>query len=241
MNEELDSQLSAMFDNELPAGQCELLARRLSRDEDLKSRWAVYAAIGATIRAEGGARLNGQLARRVSVAISAEPAVVSTSVLEIETAVAEASAAQPAIVAQAASARPQVVASRWWAPVGGVAVAASVAAAAILWVRMESPQGAVVAQTEARSAGRTIGLSADTKAVVDLKNSYVVPKTNPRRSIVPSTQLANYVVAHSEFSSPVNRRNLLSTLMASEPGTAGLQSGSEEPTEDINDDATSPQ
>ena len=29
MNEELDSQLSAMFDNELPEGECELLARRL--------------------------------------------------------------------------------------------------------------------------------------------------------------------------------------------------------------------
>ena len=50
MNEELDSQLSAMFDNELPAAECELLARRLSRDEDLKARWGRYAAIGATIR-----------------------------------------------------------------------------------------------------------------------------------------------------------------------------------------------
>ena len=78
MNEELDSQLSAMFDDELPAAQCELLARRLSRDEELRTRWSRYAAIGATIRAEGGARLNAELARRVSVAISAEPAVVST-------------------------------------------------------------------------------------------------------------------------------------------------------------------
>src|ERR1043165_913537 len=79
MNEELDSQLSAMFDNELPAAQCELLARRLSRDEELKSRWATYAAIGATIRAEGGARLNSNLALRVSAAISAEPTVNTQS------------------------------------------------------------------------------------------------------------------------------------------------------------------
>src|SRR5689334_15058513 len=79
MNEELDSQLSAMFDNELPAAECELLARRLSRDEELKSRWARYAAIGATIRAEGGPRLNTNLAHRVSVAISAEPPVVTQS------------------------------------------------------------------------------------------------------------------------------------------------------------------
>ena len=30
MNEELDSQLSAMFDGELPAVECDLLSRRLS-------------------------------------------------------------------------------------------------------------------------------------------------------------------------------------------------------------------
>ena len=34
-NEELDSQLSAMFDDELPEPECELLARRLARDEGL--------------------------------------------------------------------------------------------------------------------------------------------------------------------------------------------------------------
>ncbi len=45
MNEELDSQLSAMFDDELPAVECELLARRLSRDEELRARWSLYAAI----------------------------------------------------------------------------------------------------------------------------------------------------------------------------------------------------
>ena len=37
MNEELDSQLSAMFDDELPPAECELLARRLSRDDALKA------------------------------------------------------------------------------------------------------------------------------------------------------------------------------------------------------------
>ena len=41
MSEERDSQLSAMFDGELPAGECELLARRLVRDEALKPPNAV--------------------------------------------------------------------------------------------------------------------------------------------------------------------------------------------------------
>ncbi len=232
MNEELDSQLSAMFDNELPAAQCELLARRLSRDEELKARWALYAAIGATIRAEGGTRLNTNLARRVSVAISAEPPAATPT------------PDQPAMVESAERAGPlrqRLFPSRWWAPMGGVAVAASVAAAAILWVRFESPaqDGVPTVQNIPATIGSGGTQAANNAAPSDV--SYVVPKTSSRRSIVPSTQLANYVVAHSEFSSPVNRRNLLSTLMASEPGTAGVQSGSEEPTEDVNDDAKSPQ
>src|SRR5246127_5455201 len=82
MNEELDSQLSAMFDDELPASECELLARRLSRDEQLKARWGRYAVIGATIRAERGIRLNAALASRVSAAISSEPALTAEAVPE---------------------------------------------------------------------------------------------------------------------------------------------------------------
>jgi sigma-E factor negative regulatory protein RseA len=233
MNEELDSQLSAMFDNELPAAQCELLARRLSRDEELKARWALYAAIGATIRSEGGTRLNSSLAGRVSAAISADP-VVATLPL------AGSSAAE--IEAGPSKARGRSTRSRWWAPIGGVAVAASVAAGAILWVRFQplSQDRQAVAQSAPPAA--LSGVTAGNAVASDTRASYVVPKSGPRRSIYPSTQLANYVVAHSEFSSPVNRRNLLSTLMASEPGSAGAQSsGSEEPTEDIYDDAKSPQ
>jgi sigma-E factor negative regulatory protein RseA len=218
MNEELDSQLSAMFDNELPAVQCELLARRLSRDEDLKARWERYAVIGATIRAEGGARLNTGLAVRVNSAISSEP-----------------------LSAKAVNVKPageRTRALRWWAPVGGAAIAASVAAAAILWVRFQSPPLDLTAQNlpiaSPAPAGGPVAVSTNTP------DSYVVPKPHLRRAIFPATQLANYVVAHSEFSSPVVRRNLLSALMASE-GTAGAPSGSEEPTEDANDDANSPQ
>src|ERR1700742_2991947 len=117
MNEELDSQLSAMFDDELPPAQCELLARRLSRDEQLKARWGRYAAIGATIRAEGGARLNGELARRVTTAISAESALAAKPVDE----------------------RPRSSEFRWWRPAVALAVAAGVAAVSIGLVRYEAP------------------------------------------------------------------------------------------------------
>jgi hypothetical protein len=50
-----------------------------------------------------------------------------------------------------------------------------------------------------------------------------VPQPRPAAALVPSTELANYVVAHSMFSQPVARRNLLSAFMTSEPATAGAE------------------
>src|SRR5262249_60679309 len=79
MNEELDSQLSAMFDNELPAAECELLARRLSRDEQLQARWGRYAIVGAVIRAERGVRLNAEVARRGSGVLRSGPAPAASA------------------------------------------------------------------------------------------------------------------------------------------------------------------
>ncbi len=226
MNEELDSQLSAMFDNELPAAECELLARRLSRDEQLKARWGRYAVIGATIRAERGVRLNAGLATRVSAAISSEPALT----------------AEP-------TAKPKKHwATQWWQPVAGAAAAAGVATMAIMWMRAQAPEAMQAMEQPASSpaiavvsSGATPAASTSLPAAATEPDSYVVPKTPPRRLVVPSTELANYVVAHSEFSSPVTRRNLLSAFMASESGTTGTSAGSEEPTEDVQDDAKNPQ
>ena len=214
MNEELDSQLSAMFDDELPSAECELLARRLSRDEQLKARWGRYAVMGAAIRAERGVRLDAGLPGRVSAAISSEPAL----------------AAKPA------SRRRERWANQWWQPIAGVAVAAGVAAVSILWMRSQALPDTVVAQASAPAVA-TSAVSGGSPVSVGEPDSYVVPKTPGRRLVVPSTELANYVVAHSEFSSPVGRRNLLSAFMATESGTAGTFTGSEESTEDVQDDA----
>ena len=78
-NEERDSQLSAMFDGELAAGECELLARRLARDPALQARWGQYAVIGACIRGQSGVRLQGQgsVAERVHLALGQEPVALA--------------------------------------------------------------------------------------------------------------------------------------------------------------------
>jgi negative regulator of sigma E activity len=203
MNEELDSQLSAMFDDELPQAECELLARRLSRDEALKARWRRYAVIGAAARAERGVRmdvrLETNLATRVSATISAEPALEGAGVAETQSR--------------------RTGGFRWWQPVAGGAIAAGVAALSVLWVRSQAPIGSddVVAQNPAPTAV----VAQNENANAAPPEAYVVPTNVEPRSFMPPAELANYMVAHSEFAMPVSRRNLLSTVVANESGTAG--------------------
>jgi len=203
MNEELDSQLSAMFDDELPEDQCQLLARRLSRDEALKARWRRYAVIGAAVRSERGVRLETNLAARVGAVISAEPALTGESVVKGESG--------------------KRGAMRWWQPVAGGAIAAGVAAMSVMWIRAQAP------------VGETAGFAQNSPAVVTATQpqadapaaSYVVPAAVERTPIVPTAELANYVVAHSEYSAPMSRRNLISALIASESGTVSTPDESE--------------
>jgi sigma-E factor negative regulatory protein RseA len=203
MNEELDSQLSAMFDDELAPGECELLARRLSRDEQLKARWGRYAVVGAAIRSERGVRLNAPLAGLVSAVILAEPAL-----------------------AAAHGARRTGV--RWWQPVAAAAVAAGVAAVSVLWLRAQAPLAGAPLSAHLTAPTATVpGAAVVPAAAAGAPDSYVVPRAPAVRAVVPSTELANYVVAHSVFSSPVTRRNLLSAFMTGESGTAA-----EEPRDD---------
>ena len=208
MNEELDSQLSAMFDDELAPEQCELLARRLSRDEQLKSRWGRYAVIGAAIRSERGVSLNPPLAGRVSAIILTEPALSGS----------------------AAAQGVRRAALRWWQPVAGAAMAAGVAAVSVLWLRAQGPLSGATLSAQ-RTAQTTAPATAD--AIAPGQGvSYVVPRAPAARAVlVPSTTLANYVVAHSMVSSPVARRNLLSAFMTSESANAASESitAAEEP------------
>jgi hypothetical protein len=204
MNEELDSQLSAMFDDELLPAECELLARRLSRDEQLKARWGRYAIVGAVIRAERGVRLNAPLAGRVNAVLLAEPALAA------HTAPRDRNHAR----------------LRWWQPLAGAAVAAGVATVSILWLRTQAPLPGAPLATQVTTPGQA---TLPTAAASGLGDSYVVPRPKPAAVMVPSTELANYVVAHSMFSNPVARRNLLSAFMTSESPAAGT----EEPQSDV--------
>jgi len=216
MNEELDSQLSAMFDDELLPQECELLARRLSRDGELKARWGRYAVMGAVIRAERGVRLNAPLAHRVSAVLLAEPEL-------------GASAAVPARRAGV----------RWWQPLAGGAVAAGVAAASILWLRAQVPLAPTALTAAAQPPAAAHAVNVVNINTAGAHDSYVTPPAPATRRalVVPSTELANYVVAHSMFSTPVARRNLLSAFMTSDPAAAGTEEPPEDAKMDVKVDA----
>lgn len=212
MSDERDSQLSAMFDGELSKAECELLARRLGRDTALRAQWQRYALISAALQAEPGMRLDLQVAHRVSAALAAEPVL------------AEEGAADPArLPARGAPAH------RWMRPLAGVAVAASVAALSILYLRTQAPLGEgapVVAQRPAAAAAPQV--AASTPGGGELPEAapagaggeperYVVPASSEQVAPIVPAELANYVVAHSEYSPPIGRRNLLSALITAEP------------------------
>lgn len=214
---ERESQLSAMFDGELPAGECELVARRLAKDENLRRSWDNYSLIGAVMRSEPLARRH--LAPQVAAVVQAESSVV-TSERPGESVVA---AGQPV------GRRSSVL--RW---AGGFGVAAAVGAVAI-FIGGQPNNETIVAETPSKTidpAAEAVeevvipamsAASADDEIVLAMKptepESYVTPpiREGALSTVTAPVQLANFVAAHSAVAAPMLRHSTLSTLITSAP------------------------
>jgi negative regulator of sigma E activity len=199
--DELASQLSAMFDGELPAVECELLSRRLARDEQLRATWSRYAVIGAALRAEPLAQVRPDFARRVSAALAGK----------------------------AAPARGRRIGLLRGAALGS-AMAAGVAGVAIMLLRNGLPVQVVqVANTTptvvhavatpalvaANGAGaRIVGATAANPSAS--LSSYTVPPLSSDNNIALQGLPADYVFAHSEYSSSLARGSVLSNMVGNE-------------------------
>ena len=221
MNEERDSQLSAMFDGELPGAECELLARRLTRDEALRAQWSRFSTIGAALRAERGVALHDRVAFRVQSLIAQETTYEDGSASAVPTAseVTHVSSGQRWL--------------RFARPVAGASIAAGVAAVSIFWLRTQETEQ-MIADVP---ASQTIVLTADDSAATLAQNTapaiearvsngepdrYTTPAPTSSGSIAPPARLANYVVAHSEYSSPLSRRMALLGIVATDPSEAAV-------------------
>jgi len=218
---ERDSQLSAMFDGELASAECELLARRLSRDEGLRGQWSRYALLGAALRAERGVKLHDKVARRVQVALSQEAAYGDSSA-------ADAAAISTRSNSDAASTSLGGRWTRFARPVVGASIAAGVAAVSILWLRTQGPAPELMASAPAAESivltpepadtiiAQTVSPPEPARVSNGEPERYSTPAPNSQTNMAPPAQFANYVVAHSEYSGPLARRMALLGIVGTE-------------------------
>jgi sigma-E factor negative regulatory protein RseA len=193
MTDAVNEQLSTCLDGELSAAELDLLLKRLERDPELRDAVGRYTVIGEALR-------------------NTRPVVASRSFADKVMAAVEQEPAQKAATRRGIRISP--VLSRSLRPVAGIGIAATVAALAIFSVQragVEAP-GPIAANEPAVAPTAVVAQSSDDAA------SYIVPTSTSQSAFVPATRLTNYVVAHSEYSSPLARRSVLTGVLAEDDG-----------------------
>jgi negative regulator of sigma E activity len=205
------SQLSALFDDELPPAEADLVIRRVLKDPALRARWERYALIGACVRGEPIAAAGRQMnvAERVSLQLAGE---------------ADAPQVTGHAIARHRSDR------RGWSQFGrgalGGAIAAGVAAFALTLMRPVDPAAMDPAARMADAAvpaavpgeSRQVEVApppARAPVLVAAADtpppSYTTPVDSSSQRI--SGPLANLVMAHSELAAAAGRLLPLSAAM----------------------------
>jgi len=180
MNDAIKIQLSAFVDGELPENESELLVRRLGQDVVLRQQVAAYLQIGRLIRGErelaGMSQLRGRIAAALGEDIPAEVPVA------------------------------EFVPSRFFRPVAGVAIAASVAVAALVGLRT------VGGIDEAEFAASNTEFAA---VAIDDSSMYTEQLSSEFVTDGPSDMLMNYYLHHEERSAG-SGANILTRLVTLE-------------------------
>jgi negative regulator of sigma E activity len=198
MTDPIHEQLSAFLDGELSTAESELLLKRVERDPDLKVRLERYVLAGEALRATAvQIRPSRDFSARIAASIDRE----------------------------SAPGRARHVA-QWFKPVAGGAIAAGVAAVALVSFQVTptlTAEDAARVGTPAVTAQLATPLSQGIEATnasgeTASSDRYTVPmrerRVSPPIQVVNNGRLANFVVAHSEYSSPLGRRNVLTGLVA---------------------------
>lgn len=202
MTETIKEQLSAFLDGELPEAETTLLLKRLERDDDLRATLSRYSLIGAVMRQDDDILAGTALASRVGAAIAAEI---------------------PDAPASAA----------WRGSLAGLGIAAGVAVVTLgvfnVGFGPDQPQvGAGLAVVEAEGAAQPAEYVQVVASYETPAPSYTVP--NPvgvAAPGLPPAQLASYLLAHGDYTSPIARGSVVSTTIAARP--AGERQGEDLP------------
>jgi len=192
MTDRIKEQLSAFLDGELPDPESALLLKRLERDDELRGALSRYSLIGAVLRSDGDVPAARQVAARVSAAIAREPSRTGKLAwLPRREAFGRAAA--------------------------GFAVAAGVALGAVLLVQQMNGGEAAAPESTIVVAERTQPVEpvADVMAEFDpLAKTYVTPPAGEAPAAIPPAELANFLIAHYGYASPLVRRSVGAGLIS---------------------------
>ncbi len=186
MSEQIREQISAFLDGELPSAESELLLKRMVRDAALRDSFGRYALIGEAMRGMKHMPLRGNFTGAINGAIDGEPAT--------------------AVAIALAAARPR----RWWRPLAGAAIAASVALVAIVALQWRTGVSPIVALVPRASTAVTAPLAAKNHEAI----SYITPpSTGSSPNAIPGARLTKYVFAHSQYPSLLGQRDVMTDLI----------------------------
>jgi sigma-E factor negative regulatory protein RseA len=203
MTEAIREQLSAFVDGELSPVEAELLLKRVERDPALRAALDRYLLLGAGIRSETTGSPSRDFAARVTGALDREQRNANSWVARLRT-----------------NRKPLYIA------LGGGAVAASIVALVMVLAPAATnhlnPEVNLVASEQSSSNNDlpTVIPAAAVRASQlrqQVENSYGNTANNAAMvSQGDNRRLASYVMAHSQYSSPLSRRNVLTGLLVEE-------------------------
>jgi hypothetical protein len=175
----------------LPDPESALLLKRLERDDELRGALSRYSLIGAVLRSDGDVPAARHVAARVSAAIAREPSRnIRLGSMPRRDSFGRAAA--------------------------GLAVAAGVAFGAVLLVQQmpavdAGGPAAVVASAELSPVQ---AVADETPAPDAPAEPYVTPPAADVPTGIPPAELANYLVAHYGYASPLVRRSVGAGLIS---------------------------
>src|SRR5262245_19736735 len=194
MTDRIKEQLSAFLDGELPDPEAALLLKRLERDDELRGALSRYSLIGAVLRSDGDVPAARQVAARVSAAIAKEPF---------------RAAAFARLPAQDALLR----------GLAGLAVAAGVALGAVALVQQLGSQDASAPAPAAVVAKVDIPPVEPVVAGTGPAAVYTTPPATESAAGIAPAELANFLVAHYGYATPLVRRSVGAGLIGDDSAT----------------------
>lgn len=183
MTDQLNEQVSAFVDNELPDGECELFVRRLCKDEQMQFAVTRFALIGDAMRGELLAA-DVHVSRHISAAIAAGAGEQETGT--------PGAARTPAW-------------SRWLRPVSGLAVAATVAAVAVLSLQgFDSPDNSELPSSTVAELSSDDNSALGPISVMRPK----LPEVRPA-SVMPQSRMDQYLLRHRGYANSFGRQSVM--------------------------------